>query len=127
MATPATTLNAPRAATAVAGRYYLRFDLLTRVMHALLMFTFIGCALTGVPLTGGVRPEAITLVDDDPDAIRATVAHVELLGHETLVHADVGDVRLVVRAPGMVALSSGDRVHLRIDPARLHLFDAPAA
>ena len=79
-----------------------------------------------VPLTGGVRPEAIALVADEPDALRATVAHVELLGHETLVHADVGDVRLVVRTAGMAALSPGDRVHLRIDPAQLHFFDARA-
>jgi len=79
-----------------------------------------------VPLTGGARPEAIALVSDDPDALRATVAHVELLGHETLVYADVGDVHLVVRTAGMAALSPGDRVHLRIDPARLHFFDAPA-
>jgi multiple sugar transport system ATP-binding protein len=78
-----------------------------------------------VPLTGGVRPEAIAIVSDDHDALRATVAHVELLGHETLVHADVGDVRLVVRTPGMAAMSPGDRVHLRIDPTRLHFFDAP--
>jgi ABC-type sugar transport system ATPase subunit len=79
-----------------------------------------------MPLTGGVRPEAIALVTDDPQAMRATVAHVELLGHETLIHCDVGDVRLVVRAAGMVPLSPGDRVHLRIDPARLHFFDAPS-
>jgi cytochrome b subunit of formate dehydrogenase len=48
MSHPATVLPSSPAAT--AGRYYLRFDLLTRVMHALLMFTFIGCALTGIPL-----------------------------------------------------------------------------
>ncbi len=50
MATPASTLPAGRAGATAVGRYYLRFDLLTRVMHALLMFTFIGCALTGLPL-----------------------------------------------------------------------------
>jgi cytochrome b subunit of formate dehydrogenase len=32
------------------GRYYRRFGPIERVMHALLMLTFIGCALTGVPL-----------------------------------------------------------------------------
>jgi cytochrome b subunit of formate dehydrogenase len=47
MATPATSLPA---SASVGGRYYLRFDLLDRVMHVLLMFTFIGCALTGLPL-----------------------------------------------------------------------------
>jgi cytochrome b subunit of formate dehydrogenase len=34
----------------VASRYYRRFDRVDRVMHACLMITFIGCALTGVPL-----------------------------------------------------------------------------
>jgi ABC-type sugar transport system ATPase subunit len=77
-----------------------------------------------VPLTAGVRPEAIALVADGPDALRAVVAHVELLGHETLVHADVGDVRLVVRTDGMATVGPGDRVALRIDPVRLHWFDA---
>jgi cytochrome b subunit of formate dehydrogenase len=32
------------------GRYYRRFGPIERVMHAFLMLTFIGCALTGVPL-----------------------------------------------------------------------------
>jgi len=76
-----------------------------------------------VPLTGGVRPEAVAIVADGVDALRATVAHVELLGHETLVHADVGDVRLVVRTAGMSELEPGERVSLKIDPARMYLFD----
>ncbi len=75
-----------------------------------------------VPITGGVRPEAIAIAADGADALHATVAHVELLGHETLVHADVGDVRLVVRVAGMAARRPGERVSLRIDPARVHLF-----
>lgn len=33
-----------------AGRHYRRFSPLARVMHAGLMFSFIGCALSGVPL-----------------------------------------------------------------------------
>jgi ABC-type sugar transport system ATPase subunit len=76
-----------------------------------------------VPLVGGVRPEHIALVADDAgDALRATVAHVELLGHETLVHADVGDVRLVIRTDGMLELAPGARVRLGFDPERLYLF-----
>lgn len=38
------------AAHARAGRYYRRFGPLERLMHAGLMFSFIGCALSGVPL-----------------------------------------------------------------------------
>jgi len=42
-------------ATGQAGRpsatqkYYQRFDRIDRVMHAFLMTTFIGCAITGIP------------------------------------------------------------------------------
>ena len=50
MATPASALPASHAGAASGGRYYRRFDVLDRVMHALLMVTFIGCALTGIPL-----------------------------------------------------------------------------
>lgn len=50
MATPAPAVPVAAHVAASGGRYYLRFDLLTRVMHALLMFSFIGCALTGLPL-----------------------------------------------------------------------------
>jgi len=50
MATPATTLPSGHAGAASGGRYYRRFDRIDRVMHAFLMFTFIGCALTGIPL-----------------------------------------------------------------------------
>jgi cytochrome b subunit of formate dehydrogenase len=46
----ATTMNAARAMNAAPHRYYRRFGPIERVMHALLMLTFIGCALTGVPL-----------------------------------------------------------------------------
>ncbi len=40
----------PRSTSAPRARYYLRFDRIDRVMHAFLMITFIGCAITGMPL-----------------------------------------------------------------------------
>jgi cytochrome b subunit of formate dehydrogenase len=46
-----TTLPASGAATtAHSGRFYRRFQPYQRLMHAVLMFTFIGCSLTGLPL-----------------------------------------------------------------------------
>jgi cytochrome b subunit of formate dehydrogenase len=43
--------TAPQSAAAPhAGRYYRRFGFIERLMHAGLMFTFIGCALSGLPL-----------------------------------------------------------------------------
>jgi cytochrome b subunit of formate dehydrogenase len=49
-------------ATGVAARYYRRFDRIDRVMHAFLMFSFIGCALTGLPLLFADRAWAPPLV-----------------------------------------------------------------
>jgi cytochrome b subunit of formate dehydrogenase len=52
MASQAGTVGAtvaPGAAKAGASRYYLRFDRVDRMMHALLMITFIGCTITGLP------------------------------------------------------------------------------
>ncbi len=43
----ATTL--PATAAAPKHKYYRRFDRIDRVMHALLMITFIGCTITGLP------------------------------------------------------------------------------
>ena len=56
------TLNAARPIAAAPERYYRRFAPTERVMHALLMLTFIGCALTGVPLLFADHTWAGTLV-----------------------------------------------------------------
>jgi len=79
--------------------------------------------------TGGVRPEAVSLAaDPSAGSIAARVEHVESLGHETLAHLSVaapgGRLALVARLPGMRALGAGDAVRVRIDPLRVHLFDA---
>jgi thiosulfate reductase cytochrome b subunit len=44
-----------------ARRYYRRFGPIERVLHACLMLTFVGCALTGLPLIFSERPWAATL------------------------------------------------------------------
>jgi hypothetical protein len=36
----------------------------------------------------------------------------------------LGDVEIIVRAPKEARLAIGDRVGLKVDPRRLHLFDA---
>jgi hypothetical protein len=50
MNTIAMGTSMPAATSHAGGRYYRRFGPIERVMHAFLMITFIGCALTGVPL-----------------------------------------------------------------------------
>ena len=58
----ATTMTSARALEAAPGRYYRRFGPIERVMHAFLMLTFIGCAITGVPLLFADHDWATTLV-----------------------------------------------------------------
>jgi cytochrome b subunit of formate dehydrogenase len=59
----ATTMTPARAMGAAPGRYYRRFGPTERVMHAFLMLTFIGCAITGVPLLFADHDWATTLVN----------------------------------------------------------------
>ena len=79
--------------------------------------------------TGGVRPEALGLAGGaGEDTVQATVEHVESLGHETLVYVRVPggedqEVRLVARVDGMHTFPTGDTVRMRVDPARVYLFD----
>ena len=47
--------------TGLAQRYYRRFTPLERIMHAALMLTFVGCALSGLPLLYAERSWAATL------------------------------------------------------------------
>ncbi len=80
----------------------------------------------GQQLTLGIRPESLRLVGDAPAAgtVPVLVAHVEWLGHETLVHLRVSgtEIALVARLPGMHAFATGDSVRLTVDGAALHLF-----
>ena len=48
-------------AAGMAQRYYRRFTPIERVLHVLLMLTFVGCALSGLPLIFADRPWAATL------------------------------------------------------------------
>src|SRR5438067_889423 len=80
------------------------------------------------PLTAGVRPEALRVDAGElgAGAMRATVEHIEYLGHETLAHVSVeGDVgvRLIVRFEGMSGFTKGQLVNLRVDASAVHLFD----
>lgn len=49
-ATTAATAHASARAAPHSGRFYRRFRPHQRLLHAVLMFTFVGCALSGLPL-----------------------------------------------------------------------------
>ncbi|HXC51306.1 MAG TPA: ABC transporter ATP-binding protein [Candidatus Limnocylindrales bacterium] len=92
----------------------------------------------------GVRPEALSLAPHRGDAatgangtLAAEVEHVELLGHETLVHARLGSSRephagtqapenaprMIARVPGTHRLQAGERLSLLVDPEAVYAFD----
>ncbi len=71
----------------------------------------------------GVRPEALRPGAGGP--LQGTVAVVERLGDRTLLHLMLeGGALCVADGRGRSEPNIGDTLHLRPDPARLHLFDA---
>jgi ABC-type sugar transport system ATPase subunit len=73
------------------------------------------------PLTLGVRPDRLQLVEGGED-LRGEVEVVEDLGRERQVHLRAGDLRLTVTDRGSTPLRPGDVIGVRIDRADLHWF-----
>jgi multiple sugar transport system ATP-binding protein len=83
-------------------------------------------ALRSSALTIGVRPEALTLTGDG-GGVQAVVDAVEELGSDAYAYCETRmgtDPQLVVvRVDPRRPPARGDRVHLQVDVAELHLFD----
>jgi multiple sugar transport system ATP-binding protein len=88
----------------------------------------------------GIRPEAVTpAADAGDDVLELPVVLAEMLGSDVLLHLDPGvssvhdvagelDVvederRFIARVPPSLRPAAGERVRLRVDLDRLHLFD----
>ncbi|MDJ0104980.1 ABC transporter ATP-binding protein [Rhodococcus erythropolis] len=85
----------------------------------------LGISATGTAdrsVTVGIRPERIALCRG-PDGTAATVATVENLGSEELVHARVGPNSLCARVKRPSSARPGEAVHLGIHASDIHLFD----
>ncbi len=82
-------------------------------------------AVIGDGWTVGVRPEGIAL-GPATSTVRATVEHIEELGHESLAHLRMPGIEtpVIARLLGMPDIAAGREVPLAIDPAQVHLFDA---
>ena len=85
-------------------------------------------AACGRTLTAASGPRrcSVATEPDGAGTLPARIAHVEHLGHETLVHlllADDESTALVARVAGMPALAAGQAVGLIVDPAQIALFD----
>jgi len=72
----------------------------------------------------GVRPEDVEVGSAGPADLAGQIVLVSSLGSEQHVNVQVDDVELIVRAPKEARLAVGDQIGLKVDPRRLHLFDA---
>ncbi len=68
----------------------------------------------------GVRPEDLT----QGPGMRGTIELVEPLGRHVLVHARVGDARLIASFETRQIPKAGQTIDLAVRPGSLHLFDA---
>ena len=71
----------------------------------------------------GIRPDAISVAEGG--TLPAEVVLVERLGGTSLLHARVDGLTdlLTVELPGTYEAATGTRLHLAVDPARLHVFN----
>ena len=59
----------------------------------------------------------------DPTGAQAVVTLCEVLGEDVILDLDLNGQLLRAKSPGRVRIQEGERIGVRIDPARLHLFD----
>jgi ABC-type sugar transport system ATPase subunit len=73
----------------------------------------------------GLRPEHLVWSETqaEPRAIEVVAALVEPLGTDTLVFFEISGLEMVARLPPEAVRNPGDRVRLRPDLRRMHLFD----
>lgn len=72
----------------------------------------------------GLRPEHITLAQDQSAVFTLTVEVVEILGADTIVHGNLGNGDfLTIRLPGSFKITTGDRLNMQTMPDHIHIFD----
>ncbi|MGY4572690.1 ABC-type sugar transport system ATPase subunit [Bradyrhizobium sp. USDA 3256] len=72
----------------------------------------------------GIRPEHFAVATDAADGIAINVKLVEPLGSDTLIHFDLAGVSAIARVDPALRPKLGDRLSLRPQPGKTHLFDA---
>jgi multiple sugar transport system ATP-binding protein len=77
------------------------------------------------PAIFGVRSEDLSLeVRDESASLDGIVYAVEPLGDRTLVDVEIGEQRIVIKAPPTASFDVGERIRAAVDLDRVHLFDA---
>ncbi len=87
----------------------------------------VGSLQEGHTVTLGLRPEDLVFgplhASSDPLRLSGTVRLVEPLGHENIVHCDVGGFLIIARTTNEWAGRIGDRVTTNFSGGRLYAFD----
>jgi sn-glycerol 3-phosphate transport system ATP-binding protein len=78
----------------------------------------------GQAVSVGIRPEHAEVTDAAQAALSGTVEMVEQLGADALVHVAFGGATLIVRVPHGAQPAVGSTLGVRVDPARVFVFDA---
>jgi multiple sugar transport system ATP-binding protein len=71
----------------------------------------------------GVRPEHFVVADGETDGATVTIKLVEPLGSDTLIHFDLAGASAIARVEPSLRPKVGDRLALRSQPGRIHLFE----
>lgn len=75
----------------------------------------------GLPVTLGIRPEHCEIHGSD---LQARVLSTEILGSETIMHAEIdGGQGFTLAQRGIAGAAWGDRLGLRLPAAFIHVFD----
>jgi len=82
---------------------------------------------TADPLTLGIRPESVQIVDSpDEYTFEATVDVVELMGNVQIVHVSLDGTEFLAEVGPDLELSNGDPLLVRLPPEKIDLFDGVA-
>ncbi len=71
----------------------------------------------------GIRPEHFAVATDASDGVGIVVKLVEPLGSDTLIHFDLAGASAIARIDPALRPKVGDRLSLRPQPGKMHLFD----
>lgn len=123
--TPAELYSRPT--TLAAARFVGATVELTGEARNGMVHTALGAHLAKLPVPDGpavvvLRPEHVRIADgrSDGDSCEATVTSYRFYGSETAVHIELDDgTPLVLRSPGEMFLSAGERVRVTVDDTLL--------
>jgi multiple sugar transport system ATP-binding protein len=82
----------------------------------------------GDTVTCGIRPEHVTITDQDSADLSVTVEFSEQLGGQTYLYCSGGGLNdLTVHQMGQLDTRQGDTLHLALDRTKMHVFGADGA